>query len=441
MFRVIRISLLMLLFILSSFAVVEAQTVTPSIKVLTVKSAINPVIAGFIKRGIEQAEAEKAVACIIQLDTPGGLDSAMRDIVQVIVSSRVPVVVYVSPAGARAASAGVFITMAAHVAAMAPNTAIGAASPVSIGSEGEQQMSDTMKEKVFNDASAYIRSLAEGHGRNMDWAEKAVRQAVSATEQEALSLKVIDIVAADMDSLVSRLDGRQVEMLGGARITLKTNGVPVDRIEMGWIEDLLNTISEPNIAYLLLSIAMMGIMAEIFNPGLIFPGVVGGISLLLAFFGLGMLPVNWAGILLIVLAFALFIAEALTPGFGLLLGGGIVSLVIGSLILFKGDSTIFRIDPWLIAVVTIILAGFFGFILERVIRSHRRQAKTGREELMGKTAVVRTALEPEGSVFFKGELWSARTDGDTIEPGEEVNIAGMDGLVLHVKRKKPKEKD
>jgi membrane-bound serine protease (ClpP class) len=321
---------------------------------------------------------------------------------------------------------------------MAPNTVIGAASPVSIGAEGEQEMSDTMKEKVFNDAAAYIRGLAGAHGRNMDWAEKAVREAVSATDQEALNLKVIDIIATDLGDLLSQLDGRQVEMLGGVRVTIQTGGVPVDRIEMGWIEDLLNTISEPNIAYLLLSIAMMGIMAEIFSPGLIFPGVVGGISLLLAFFGLGMLPVNWAGILLIVLAFALFIAEALTPGFGLLLGGGIVSLVVGSLILFKGDSAIFRIDPWLIAVVTVMLAGFFGFILERVIRSRRRQAKTGREELMGKTAIVRVPLEPEGAVFFRGELWSARTDGDIIEPGEEVNITGMDGLVLQVSRKKHK---
>jgi membrane-bound serine protease (ClpP class) len=441
MFRAIRILLLIFLLVAVSAAIVEAQTGTPSVKVLTIKGAINPVIADFVKRGIEQAENERAIACIIQLDTPGGLDTAMRDIIQTMVSSIVPVVVYVSPSGARAASAGVFITMAAHVAAMAPNTAIGAASPVSIGAEGEQQMSDTMKEKVYNDAAAYIRSLAESHGRNMAWAERAVREAVSATEQEALALKVIDIVAPDLENLVSQINGRQVKMLGGYTVTINTSGANIDRIEMGWIADLLNTISEPNIAYLLLSVAMMGIMAEIFNPGLIFPGVVGGISLLLAFFALGMLPVNWAGILLIVLAFGLFIAEALTPGFGLLLGGGIVSLVIGSLILYKGDSAVFRVDPWLIALVTIMLAGFFGFILERVIRSNRRQAKTGREDLMGKTAMVRAALEPEGTVFFRGELWSARTDGEVVEPGEEVNIAGMDGLVLHVTRKKMKEEN
>lgn len=437
MARIIRISLLVILLIAVSLNIVEAQTGVPTIKVLEVKGAINPVVADYIERGIERAEDDGAVACVIQLDTPGGLDTAMRDIVKAIVGSRVPVVVYVSPSGARAASAGVFITMSAHVAAMAPNTAIGAASPVSIGAEGEQQMSDTMKSKVMNDAAAYIRSIAEAHGRNMEWGEKAVREAVSATEQEALTLNVIDMVAPDLQSLISQLNGRKVMMLGGAVVTINTSSASIDRMEMSWVEDFLYTISEPNIAYILLSLAMMGIMAEIFNPGLIFPGVIGGISLLLAFFSLGMLPVNWAGILLIVLAFGFFIAEALTASFGMLLGGGIVSLVIGSLILFKGASpAVYSISPWLIAVVTIMFAGFFGFILERVIRTHRRQAKTGREELMGKTAVVKVALEPEGTVFYKGELWEARTDGGSIEVGEEVTVTGMDGLTLQVTKKK-----
>jgi membrane-bound serine protease (ClpP class) len=441
MLKIIRIILLGILLLVAFTAVVQAQTTGPSVKVITVKSAINPVIADFIKRGIGIAEDDRAVACIIQLDTPGGLDSAMRDIVQAILSSRVPVVVYVSPSGARAASAGVFITMAAHVAAMAPNTAIGAASPVSIGAEGEQQMSDTMQTKVMNDAAAYVRSLAETRGRNAEWAEQAVREAVSATEQEALSLNVIDMVASDLNDLIAKLDGRQVELLGGAVVTINTANVPVDRIQMGWVEDFLNTISEPNIAYLLLSIAMLGIMAEIFNPGLIFPGVVGGISLLLAFFSLGMLPVNWAGILLILLAFGFFVAEALTSSFGMLLGGGIVSLVIGSLIMFKGSSPQFRVDPWLIAIVTLMLAGFFGFVLERVIRARRRQAKTGREELLGKTAVVRVALEPEGTVFYRGELWKAKADENKIGKGEEVKVIGMDGLILQVTRKTPKKND
>ena len=288
----------------------------------------------------------------------------MRDIVQLIVNSRVPVVVYVSPAGARAASAGVFITIAAHIAAMAPNTAIGAAHPVTIGERGrDQAMSTTMEEKVLNDAAAYIRSLAETHGRNMDWAEKAVRESVSATEHEALDLKVIDMIAPDLPTLVAQLDGRQVTLLNNQQVTLQTKGAAINEVPMRTIEKFLYTIADPNIAYILMSVAMLGIMAEIFNPGLIFPGIVGGICLLLAFYSLGVLPVNYAGVLFIVLAFGLFIGEALTPGFGLFFSGGIVSLMIGSLILFQGAPPLFRVDWWLIATVTIILAGGLGFIM------------------------------------------------------------------------------
>lgn len=435
MIKIIRLSLWLFLLIVASLMMFEANAATATITVIKADGAINPVLSDYIERGITHSEEIGATACIIQLDTPGGLDTSMRDIVQNIVNSRVPVIVYVSPSGARAASAGVFITMAAHVAAMAPNTAIGAASPVSIGPEGEQQISDTMKEKIMNDAAAYIRSIAEAHGRNMEWAEKAVREAVSATEQEALELKVIDLVSPDLASLISQLDGREVAMLGGAKVTLNTQNAVIDYINMNWIEDFLYTISDPNIAYILLSIGTLGIMAEIFNPGLIFPGVVGGISLLLAFFALGMLPVNWAGIALIILAFGLFIAEALTPGFGLLMGGGVVSLVIGSLIMFKGGSPVFRVSPWLIAVVALIFAGFFGFVVNRVISTQRRQPKTGREELKGKTAVVKVALEPEGTVLYKGELWTAVADKGKIKPGEEVTITGVDGLTLQVTRK------
>jgi len=429
----------MVLLIITSISIIEAQAATPTITVLQAKGTVNPVLADYIKRGIEQAEEDNAVACVVQLDTPGGLDTSMRDIVKDIVNARIPVVVYVSPSGARAASAGVFITMAGHIAAMAPNTAIGAAHPVAIGTEGETAMSEAMEEKVVNDAAAYIRSIAEAHGRNMEWAEKAVRESVSATEQEALELNVIDIVAPDLDALVSQLDGREVTMLGGAVVTLHTQGATINRIPMSWVEDFLYTISDPNIAFILLSLAMLGIMAEIFNPGLIFPGVVGAISLLLAFFSLGMLPVNWAGILLIVLAFGLFIAEVLTTTFGLFTAGGVVSLVFGSLILFKGGGPLFRIDPWLIGMVTILIAVFFAFILTRVIRAHHRQAATGREELIGKTAVAKVALEPEGTVLFKGERWTAISEKGRVKPGEEVIIRGIDGLILRVIKKTTKE--
>jgi len=434
MLKIVRILILVGL-LLAAFTTIQAQAADSTINVLTVKGAINPVLVDYIGDGIEQAEDDGAIALIIQMDTPGGLDTAMRDIIQDIVNSRVPVVVYVSPSGARAASAGVFITMAAHVAVMAPNTAIGAAHPVAMGSEGEAAMSEAMEEKVVNDAAAYIRSIAEAHGRNMEWAEKAVRESVSASDKEALELNVIDMVAPDLNTLVAQLNNRQVTLLDGREVTLQTQGAVINHVKMSWTEGLLYTIADPNIAYLLLSLAMLGIMVEIFNPGLIFPGVVGGISLLLAFFSLGVLPVNYAGILLIVLAFALFVAEVLTTTFGLFTMGGVTALVIGSLILFKGAAPVFQIDPWLIATVTIMITGLFAIVINRSINAHRKQAKTGREELISKTALVKVALDMEGTVFYKGELWAAVSDTGRIEPGEEVIITRIDGLTLYVTKK------
>jgi membrane-bound serine protease (ClpP class) len=434
--KIRRIILLLTCLLLAVFSVTNVMAASPHVDVITIKGTINPVLVNYVKRGIEQAENDGAQALVMQMDTPGGLDNAMRDIVQLMVSSRVPVVVYVAPSGARAASAGVFITMAAHVAAMAPNTAIGAAHPVAIGEQGEAQMSETMEEKVLNDAAAYIRSIAESHGRNMDWAEKAVRESVSATEREALQLNVIDMVAPDLETLVAQLDGRLVTLINNQQITLQTKGAGINHIPMGTVANFLYTIADPNIAYILLSIAMLGIMTEIFNPGLIFPGVVGGISLLLAFYSLGVLPVNYAGVLLIVLAFGLFIGEVLTPGFGLFTVGGIISLVIGSLILFQGASPLFRVNPWLIATVTIVLAAAFFFIINRAIAIHRKQPQTGREEMVGKPATVRVALNPAGTVFIKGERWSAISEEGLIKPGEEVIIHKVDGLTLHVTKRK-----
>jgi membrane-bound serine protease (ClpP class) len=433
--KIRRILLVLIGLLLAASIATTVQSQSPKVDVLTIKGTINPVLVDYVERGIEQAEDSGAKALIIQMDTPGGLDTAMRDIIQRIVNSRVPVVVYVSPSGARAASAGVFITMAGHVAVMAPNTAIGAAHPVAIGGEGEAQMSEAMEEKVVNDAAAYIRSIAEAHGRNMEWAEKAVRESVSATEREALELNVIDMISPDLETLIAQLDGRQVTMLDNQQITLQTRGAFINNVPMRTIENFLYAIADPNIAYILLSLAMLGIMVEIFNPGLIFPGIVGGISLLLAFYSLGVLPVNYAGILFIVLAFGLFVAEVLTTTFGLFTAGGIVSLVIGSLILFQGAPPLFRVDPWLIATVTIIIAGAFAFIVQRAITAHRRQAKTGREELVGKTATVKVALNPEGTVFFKGERWAAISEEGSVAPGEEVVIKRLDGLTLYVTKK------
>ncbi len=422
-----------LLLALSIGSNVSAQS--PRVEVLTISGVINPVLIDYVERGIEQAEDNGAQALIISIDTPGGLDNSMREIIQSINNSRVPVVVYVSPSGARAASAGLYILMSAHVAAMAPDTVTGAATPISIGEGGEEaEISDEYKAKVINDSAAYMRSLAESHGRNADWAERAVREGVSVNAQEALDTNVIEIIAPDIESLIEQLHGRNVTLVSGQSVILDTSNANISEHPMSAIERFLYAISDPNIAYLLLSLATLGITAEIFNPGLIFPGVLGGISLLLAFYSLGMLPVNYAGILLIVLAIGLFIGEVLTTTFGIFTAGGIVSLVIGSMILFQGASPVFRIEPGLIAAVTIVIAGTLAFMVQRTVKAHRRQAHTGREELIGKTAIARTPLKPEGTVFYKGERWNAVSESGDIKAGEEVVIDRIDGLLLHVRK-------
>jgi len=430
--KTIRLLLLMGLLV-TAFIAIETQAASSRIDVLHVEGTINPVLVDYIERGITQSEEENAIACVIQMDTPGGLDTSMRLIIQAMDNTPIPIVVYI-PAGARAASAGFFITIAADVAAMAPDTTIGSAHPVAMGTEGEAEMSETMEAKVVNEAAAYARGIASAHGRNTEWAEKAVRESANVEAPKALELDVIDIVAPNFDSLVSQLDGWQVTMLDGSVVTLHTKGATVNHVYMNTVEDFLYTIADPNIAYILLSLAMLGIMVEIFNPGLIFPGVVGGICGLLAFYSLGMLPVNYAGVLLIVLAFGLFIAEVFTTTFGLFTAGGLTSLVIGSLILFKGGP-MFQISPWLIATVSICIAALFAFVINRVIKAHRHQATTGREELAGKTAIVKVALEPEGTVLFKGERWTAVSEKGRVEPGEEVIITKVDGLKLYVTKK------
>jgi membrane-bound serine protease (ClpP class) len=433
--KIRRITLLLVVALLTLFITAGASAQSSSVYVITIKGTINPVLVDYVERGINLAEDEGAQALIIKVDTPGGLDSAMRDIVQLIVNAHVPVVVYVSPAGARAASAGVFITMAAHIAAMAPDTAIGAAHPVSVGENGEQAMSETMENKVLNDAAAYIRGIAEVHGRNMDWAEKAVRESVSATEQEALDLHVVDMVTPDLETLVQQLDGRQVTLLNNQQVTLQTKNAAIIDTPMGTIEKFLYTIADPNIAYMLLSIATLGIMAEIFNPGLIFPGIVGGICLLLGFYALGMLPVNYAGVLLILLAVGLFIGEIISSTTGIFTAGGIVALIAGSLMLFHGAPAVFQIDKWLIIVVVILVTGFMALLVQGTIRAHRKQPAFGREELAGKTAIARTDLNPEGFVFYKGESWTAISESGPIKEGEQVEIKRIDGLTLYVIKK------
>jgi membrane-bound serine protease (ClpP class) len=433
-----RIFLLALLSLSFWVLTLTAAAGAPHVDVLRVEGTINPVLASYMDRGIGAAESDGATVCVIELDTPGGLDTSMRDIVQRITSARLPVVVYVSPPGARAASAGVFITMAAHVAAMAPNTTIGAAHPVAIGSSGEvQKLPEEMEEKVLNDAVAYIKSIAGGHGRNVEWAEKAVRESICATDREALELNVIDLVAPDLPSLLSQLDGREVAMLSGETITLHTRDAVINRIEMGAIERFLFTISDPTIAYILLSLGMLGIFFELSSPGTIFPGVFGGICFLLGFYSLGMLPVNYAGLLLMILGFGLFVAELFTPTFGLLTAGGVVSFTVGSLILFGGGSSLFKVDLGVIIGVVAVITLVFVFIVYAVVRGQRRRPVTGHEGLIGQVAVARTALDPAGTVFLEGEAWSAVAEGSKrIEAGEEVMVTRVDGLKLVVKKKK-----
>lgn len=411
----------------------SAYADAPRILVLEAKGTINPVLAGYIARGISAAESQKAVAVVIQLDTPGGLDSSMRDIVQRINRSSIPVVVYVSPAGARAASAGAFITMASHVAAMAPDTAIGAAHPVA---GGGGQMDETMSAKVTNDAVAYIKSISESRGRNAEWAEKAVRESISSSAEDARQEKVVDLVARDIPSLVEQLDGRHVKLSSG-ETTLNLQGYQLVHENMTTVESFLFAISDPNVAYILLSLAMLGLFLELSNPGAILPGIVGGISLFLALYSLGMLPVNIAGLLLILLAFLLFLAEVFVTSHGMLTVGGVISLTLGSLILISSnDAPYLAIDRRLIALVVTLVTAFFVLVVGAVVRTQRGKSATGREGMVGMMGVARSELDPDGIVFLHGERWSAHSQDGRVEAGERVLVTQVEGLLLQVSKAK-----
>jgi len=410
---------------------VTASANTQSVQVLRIEGTIVPIVADYIDRGISQAEDKNVTVCIIELDTPGGLLDSTERIVKRIMNANVPVVVYVSPKGAWAASAGTFITFSAHIAAMTPGTTIGAAHPVSGGGEAipEEQM-----KKITEFSAKWMKTIAQERGRNIEEAQLAVTESKSFTDVDALNSNLINLRANSLDSLISQINGRKVTLANGAEVTINTTGYELARDEMNSIERFLHAISDPNIAYILLSIGSIGIIAEIYNPGAFFPGIIGAISLLLAFYSLGVLDARLGGILLILLAFGLFIGEVLTATFGLFTAGGITALVLGSLILFPGGP-LFQIDPWLIAVVVILVVAFFAFAIQRIIRAHRRQAYTGREELIGKIAIVKVALEPEGMVFFKGERWTAISEKGRVKPGEEVIITKVDGLKLYVVKK------
>lgn len=416
---------------------VTTSAASQSIHILHVEGTIVPVVADYIERGIEKAEDENALACIIELDTPGGLLGSTEKIVQTIMNADVPVIVYVTPRGAWAASAGTFITLSAHIAVMTPGTTIGAAHPVAAGGE---EIPEEQMQKIVEFSAKWMESIAQERGRNIEEAQLAVTESKSFTDVDALEANLIDLRAGSLDELIALIDGWEVTLANGLEVTLDTSGYEATRNEMSLVEGFLHAISDPNIAYILLSVGSIGIIAEIYSPGTFFPGIIGAISLLLAFYSLGVLDANLGGILLIVLAFGLFIGEVLTTTFGLFTAGGIVALVLGSLILFPEEGALFQVSPWLIAVVTILIAVVFAFVITRVVRAHRRQAYTGREELVGKTAVAKTALEPEGIVLFKGERWTAVAEEGRVKPGEEVTITKVDGLRLYVTRKRSKGK-
>jgi membrane-bound serine protease (ClpP class) len=419
-----------LIFILFTLLPQAAGPAEPrAVYVLPAVGSINPGLAEFIVDGLKEAEKQNAEALVIELDTPGGLDSSMRQIVQAISNARVPVVVYISPSGARAASAGVFITLTAQVAAMAPGTNIGAAHPVSIGMS---KMDPTMEKKVLNDFVAYGRALAEGRGRNPDWMEKAIRQSVSISASEAVKLKVVDLVADNLDELLTKINGRRVPVQGKPWV-LKTAGAPVKRIPEGLRHRILKHIADPNIAFILMMIGLAGIYFELAHPGVVLPGVIGALCLLLAFFAFQTLPINFIGILLILLAFVFFILEFKITSYGLLSLAGVASLFLGAVMLFREKAGGMSIS-WGVLIPTVVTVSLFFIVVAGIVfRSHFQRAMTGTAGMLGERGVAVTPLSPEGQVFVHGEYWHAVSD-EPIAAKEPVEILEVKDLKLRVRR-------
>ena len=429
---------------------------------LRVNDAIGPAIADYIERGLDKANDAGAEIVVIQLDTPGGLDLAMRSIIQAIIASPVPVAIHVAPSGARAASAGTYMLYATHIAAMAPGTNLGAATPVQMGGlpgmdppekpappgapddnadteeAGEDEETpetplsnaDAMTKKIVNDAAAYIRSLAELRGRNAEWAEQAVREGVSLTSEQALEAGVIDIVARDIADLLQQVDGRTITLQNGER-TLNTGGLIVEAIEPDWRNELLAIITNPNIAYILMLLGIYGLFFELANPGYVLPGVIGGVSLLLALYALQVLPVNYAGLGLMFLGVALIVGELFMPSFGILGIGGIVSFVLGSILLFDRESGNIAVSMPLIIAVSVLSSGFFLIVIRSLYASRRRPVVTGAEELIGATGRIAADFSGRGTIYIHGEQWNAQSD-TPMRGGDSARVIGRDGLILQV---------
>jgi membrane-bound serine protease (ClpP class) len=416
-------------------AAFENEPAKPVIRVVQVADVINPVIADFILTELDRSNRRGNRAFLLELDTPGGLDVAMRSIIQGILGSSVPVIVYVYPSGARAASAGALITLAADFAVMAPGTNIGAAHPVAIGpgTGGEREKEDTMMEKVVEDAVAYARSIAQQRGRNVEWAEQIVRKSISTPATEAMNLKVIDLIAANEKVLLAALDGRRY-LRNGQPLTIQTKGAKLTYAEMGWRQNVLNTISNPNMAYMLLMLGILGIFFEISQPGVIFPGVIGAIALLLAFFAFQTLPVNYVGILLILLAIVLFILEVMVTSYGMLTVGGIVSMTLGSLMLIESPEPYLQVSKVVIGATVAVSSVFFAIVFYFVARTQKTRFVSGLEGMVGERGEAVSDIHQQGRVFVHGEYWNAFSQ-EPIVKGEPVEIVQV-GKGMKVKVKK-----
>ncbi len=412
-----------------AFAVLVPARAQADIPIVELDGVVHAVSAAHVVQAIERADAEHAPLVVIRMDTPGGLDSSMRQIIDKMLNCRTPVAVFVGPSGARAASAGFVITVAADVAAMAPGTNIGAAHPVA----GLGQMDEVMSKKVTSDMAAYIRSKAERRGRNVEMAEKAVVESKSFTEKEALELKLIDLVASDVDDLLAQLEGREVRRFDGTTVTLKLSGQRTVLVSMDWRQAILSTIARPEILFLLLLGALAGLGAEISHPGLIFPGVIGLLSLILFLFASQIIPVSGAGVLLILLAIALFAAEVKVASYGLLTVAGLVAMILGAMMLVDSPLPELRVNPWTLLPVILVFALFTIALVRLVLQAQRRTARTGREGLVAQRGQAASEIAPEGWVIVQGERWRARAP-ERVAAGDPVVVESVDGLVLKVRK-------
>jgi membrane-bound serine protease (ClpP class) len=414
---------------LAPLVLIVAAPAGAAIRVVELDGVIHAVSAAHVVRAIDEADAAGDPLLVIRMDTPGGLDTSMRQIVDRMLSCRTPVAVYVAPSGARAASAGFIITISADVAAMAPGTNLGAAHPVS----GLGKMDEVMSEKVTSDAAAYIRGKAERRGRNVEMAEKAVIESKSFTETEALKLNLIDLIAKDIPDLIRQLDGREIRRFDGSTVVLHLEGQEVVPVHMDWRQTILSLIATPEILFLLLLGALAGLGTEISHPGLIFPGVLGVLCLILFLFASQIIPINWAGVLLIILAIVLFIAEVKVTSYGLLTVGGLVAMILGAMMLIDSPVPALQINPWTLIPIVLVFAAFTLALVRLVVQAQLRRASTGMEGLVGRTGEATTDLDLEGWVLVQGELWKAHAEGP-VSKGEPIEVVSGDGLRLQVRK-------